>query len=139
MPSCLSWKFWSRKHKASKQNSDYIYLQWHFMTSQQDQKRESPVMRSPLSTEESKYADIRTWLDSLPDTLCTEIYCDCCDVQAASTSTSTPSVSSRRQDSISSVTSSHCSCAECLPTSPDDEESLYSLQLRKKSRDIFLS
>ena len=39
MPSCLPWKYWTNKQRASssKHNTDYIYLQWHFMTSQQDE------------------------------------------------------------------------------------------------------
>ena len=99
MPSCLSWSFWTRKHKANKHNTDYVYLQWHFMTSQHhqnnvrtDQSKETPVPRAD-TREEKKYADIHSWLDSLPDTVCTEIYCDCCDV-LPSTTNSTPNTTS---------------------------------------------
>ena len=93
-------------------------------------------------SEERKYADIQSWLSSLPDSVCTEIYCDCCDGLQSPPPPPTK-VKPRRQDSIASVTSvtsSNCSCSECLHTSQlSDDESLYSIQLRRKSRDIFLS
>ena len=176
MPSCLSWKLFTKKHKANKRNTDYVYLQWHFMTSQQgeDTTQVSTEARTEVrtedyqpavrdlsrvqTTEERKNADIQSWLESLPDSVCTEIYCDCCDAEIYSqlqsspssspstiiysntSSSCTPSVAPRRQDSISSMTSSSCSCAQCLQSSEEsDDESLYSLQLRRKSRDIFLS
>ena len=177
LPSCLPWKYWTNKQRtSSKHNTDYIYLQWHFMTSQQDQvathttspttkpnpttmtPRDQPavtnkdpaVRRSSVeeeergqTSEERKYSDIQSWLSSLPDSVCTEIYCDCCDGLQPSPP---PPVLPRRQDSIVSVTSvtsttsSNCSCSECLHNSQlSDDESLYSSQLRRKSRDIFLS
>ena len=172
MPSCLPWK-WTNKHRSSsKHNTDYIYLQWHFMTSQQDQDQDlvsntitsktssraqpavsnnkTAVRRSSgeeergENSEERKYADIQSWLSSLPDSVCTEIYCDCCDgLQQTPPPPPPPPVLPRRQDSITSVTSvssSNCSCSECLQSSQlSDDESLYSIQLRRKSRDIFLS
>ena len=176
MPSCLPWKYLTNKQRTnSKHNTDYIYLQWHFMTSQQDEASATPtsttttpkpttsisisrdqpavtnnntaVRRSSAeeeergeTSEERKYADIQSWLSSLPDSVCTEIYCDCCDGLQPPPP---PQVLPRRQDSIASVTSltsSNCSCSECLHNSQlSDEESLYSTQLRRKSRDIFLS
>ena len=175
MPSCLPWKYLTNKQRTnSKHNTDYIYLQWHFMTSQQDQvathttspttkpnpttitprdqpavtNKEPAVRRSSVeeeeergeTSEERKYADIQSWLSSLPDSVCTEIYCDCCD---GLQTPPPPKVLPRRQDSIVSVSStrsSACSCSECLQNSQlSDDESLYSTQLRRKSRDIFLS
>ena len=87
MPSCLSWSFWTRKHKANKHNTDYVYLQWHFMTSshhhevtkQEPEVSERKEPSSPSSSSASKFSDIHTWLASQPDQYCAEIYCDCCD------------------------------------------------------------
>ena len=81
-----------RKKLQLKKNEDYIYLQWHFMTSN---NKGSPAshssdelhdIRSRSAEEEvsvpepesSIFSDIHTWLANQPDHFCAEIYCDCC-------------------------------------------------------------
>ena len=89
----LHWKHLLRNKLQLKKNEDYIYLQWHFMTSN---NKGSPASHSSdelhdirsRSVEEevsvpepesSIFSDIHTWLANQPDHFCAEIYCDCCD------------------------------------------------------------
>ena len=153
MPAFLHWKFWTqrqRKHKAKKESQDYIYLQWHF--SPQERTEETYKTYDVVDNiAQSVYSDIQTWLASQPqsDNRNTEIYCDCCQEDNTSNITNNQSGAarmSRRQGSVStvstvsSISTSHCSCSECLPYSDiSDDESLYSSQLRRKSRDIFMA
>ena len=145
MPAFLHWKYWTkkqRKHKAKKVTKDYVYLQWEF--SPQQERREETYKTYDVvdNIDRTVYSDIQTWLASQPHNTNTEIYCDCCQADTSSnfTSLSGGSRLSRRQDSVSSVSTSHCSCSECLQYSDiSDDESLYSSQLRRKSRDIFMA
>ena len=90
MASCINLK-WSqllrsKSRRKQQQTQDYIYLQWHFMTSshhhevtkQEPEVSERKEPSSPSSSS-SKFNDIHTWLASQPDQYCAEIYCDCCD------------------------------------------------------------
>ena len=152
--SCVQWRsLFSKKHRAGGRNEDYIYLQWHFMTSG---TTESPAKSVPARNTAglaalppvSKFENIHSWLESLPETVCTEIYCDCCDGReleqqqqeeeedvrrerllragSASTLTSSTSSSPSRYSSSLSVRDQHLT-----------EETFYSLQLRQKSRILF--
>ena len=87
----LSWKHLLKRKTKLRQNEDYIYLQWHFMTSNNTGNTESHSSAPPgdilneepeetvPQPESSIFSDIRTWLASQPDHFCAEIYCDCCD------------------------------------------------------------
>ena len=179
----LNWKHLLKRKTKLRQNEDYIYLQWHFMTSNNARNTE-PHSSDPLGdilsvepeetlpqSESSIFSDIRTWLASQPDHYCAEIYCDCCDPSLdplysavnASFSSSSPRIPdnthntpatqmetapknmNRRQDSVSSVTTSTFSESSCANTTSfytsDDEqdESNYSLQIRRKSKSLFRS
>ena len=89
MASCINLK-WSqllrsKSRRQQQQTQDYIYLQWHFMTSSHHhevtkQEPEVSERKEPSSSSSSsKFSDIHTWLASQPDQYCAEIYCDCCD------------------------------------------------------------
>ena len=179
----LNWKHLLKRKTKLRQNEDYIYLQWHFMTSNNSRNTE-PHSSDPLGdilsaepeetfpqSESSIFSDIRTWLASQPDHFCAEIYCDCCDPSLdplysavnASFSSSSPRIPdnthitpatqmetapknlNRRQDSVSSVTTSTFSESSSANTTSfytsDDEqdESNYSLQIRRKSKSLFRS
>ena len=179
----LNWKHLLKRKTKLRQNEDYIYLQWHFMTSNNTGNTESHSSAPPgdiLNTEpeepvpqpeSSIFSDIRTWLASQPDHFCAEIYCDCCDPSLdplysavnVSFSSSPPRIPdtthitpqiektstnfNRRQDSVSSVTTSTFSESSsanttsfCFYTSDDEQdESNYSLQIRRKSKSLFRS
>ena len=174
----LSWKqLLKRKTALRKNNEDYIYLQWHFMTSNHpsgssdshssdhhrdfrrvETEEDEPSVPDPQQS--SMFSDIRTWLASQPDTFCAEIYCDCCDPSLdplySAVNTSLESVTSssripdntestfsninRRQDSVSSVVSTTLSMSSSDFTSDEEQdESNYSLQIRRKSKSLFRS
>ena len=90
MASCINLK-WSqllrsKSRRKQQQTQDYIYLQWHFMTSSHHHEVTKPEPEvsarnepSSSSSSSSKFSDIHTWLASQPDQYCAEIYCDCCD------------------------------------------------------------
>ena len=91
MASCINLK-WSqllrsKSRRKQQQTQDYIYLQWHFMTSshhhevtkQEPEVSESKEPSASSASSSSKFSDIHTWLASQPDQYCAEIYCDCCD------------------------------------------------------------
>ena len=88
MASCINLK-WSqllrsKSRRKQQQTQDYIYLQWHFMTSSHHhevtkQEPEVSERKEPSASSSSKFSDIHTWLASQPDQYCAEIYCDCCD------------------------------------------------------------
>ena len=89
MASCINLK-WShllrsKSRRKQQQTQDYIYLQWHFMTSSHHHEVTKPEpevseRKEPsASSSSSKFSDIHTWLASQPDQYCAEIYCDCCD------------------------------------------------------------
>ena len=151
MPAFLHWKYWTqrqRKHKAKKATTDYVYLQWHFRS--QEERTEDTYKTYDVvdNIDKTVYEDIQTWLASQPHHSHTEIYCDCCqdDNTSNTTNQSGGARMSRRQDSVSSVSTSTstsystCSCLECLQYSDiSEDESLYSSQLRRKSRDIFMA
>ena len=150
MPAFLHWKYWTqrqRKHKAKKVTTDYVYLQWHFRSQEESTEETYKTYDVVDNIDKTVYTDIQTWLASQPLNTNTEIYCDCCQADNTSniTNQSGESRMSRRQDSVSSVTTtststSTCSCSECLQYSDiSDDESLYSSQLRRKSRDIFMA
>ena len=167
MPAWASWKFWAqRKYKHNKLHAtDYIYLQWHFLTSQHETAEETyrtydvvdNIERSGQGSDsQAIYCDVKTWLDSQPQPsdLNKEIYCDCCQTSSSPSSSNSYSSSSlyssssssslpkmyRRHDSVSSVTTDICDCSYCVGyLDISDDESLYSSQLRRKSRDIFLA
>ena len=152
MPAFLSWKYWTqkrqRKHKAKKVTTDYIYLQWHFSSQEEREEETYKTYDVVDNIDKTVYTDIQTWLASQPQNTNTEIYCDCCETDNISNFTNQSATGSsrmsRRQDSVSSVTTStstsSCSCSECLQYSDIcDDESLYSSQLRRKSRDIFMA
>ena len=89
--SCINmkWKHLLKSKSKQKHTQDYIYLQWHYMTSPAtpddtapyDIVRDNiePVQEVAAKTENSKFSNIHTWLASQPENICTEIYCDCCD------------------------------------------------------------
>ena len=184
----LSWRHLLKRKTKLRKNEDYIYLQWHFMTSNNTGNNDShsvehlPDIRSAETEdkvpdpESSIFSDIRTWLASQPDHFCAEIYCDCCDpsldphYSGVSTSFSSPPSSpripnithntpaedtphlenitrnlNRRQDSVSSVTTSTLSefssvtTSSCYTSVDEQDESNYSLQIRRKSKSLFRS
>ena len=186
----LSWKHLLKRKTKLRMNEDYIYLQWHFMTSNNTgntdsqsadllrEMRRAETEETISEPESSIFSDIRTWLASQPDHFCAEIYCDCCDPSldphytGVNTSFSSPPSSPRipdntsitpaeytphienisknlnkRQDSVSSVTSSTLSesfsaSAGTLSSYTSDgeqDESNYSLQIRRKSKSLFRS
>ena len=151
MPLSTLWKFWTqRKYKANKRKTaDYIYFQWHFLTSNQNKANEDEETYKTYDVVDNiertnpgvgSVSDVQSWLSIQH----TEIYCDCCETSSFSSGStwqeSIYSVSSgpSRQDSLCSVSTSDYS--ECFQYSDiSDDESLYSSQLRKKSRDIFMA
>ena len=142
MLAFLHWKYWThrqRKHKTKKHTSDYVYLQWHFSSKEERTEETYKTYDVVDNIDKTVYSDIQTWLASQPQNTQTEIYCDCCQDDDTSNITyqSGWSRMSRRQDSVSSVTTSNFSWSEYSDIS--DDESLYSSQLRRKSRDIFLA
>ena len=95
MASCINLR-WShllrsKSRRKQQQTQDYIYLQWHFMTSSHhhevtnksepevSERKDPSSPSSSSSSSSSKFNDIHTWLASQPDQYCAEIYCDCCD------------------------------------------------------------
>ena len=94
MASCIKFnlKHLLRSKSKQKQNQDYIYLQWHFMTSTanldetqpydtvSDSIEAKPEVTSSIGN--TKFSDIHSWLASQPENICTEIYCDCCDTDS---------------------------------------------------------
>ena len=183
----LSWKHLLKRKTKLRMNEDYIYLQWHFMTSNNTgntdsqsadplhEMRRAETEETIPEPESSIFSDIRTWLASQPDHFCAEIYCDCCDPSldphyaGVNTSLSSPPSSpritdntgitpaeytthiekisknlNRRQDSVSSVTSSSLSSFSVATLSRytsdgEQDESNYSLQIRRKSKSLFRS
>ena len=172
--ACVNIKQLLRSSKTKqKQNQDYIYLQWHFMTSAHSTPLDRatydnvdigavtpPPEPEVAKSEEvsTRFSDIRLWLASQPESVCTEIYCDCCDpaeddlhyscVDVASSVVSlTPPSSaslvskstslSRRQNSISSISSTGSSMTSTSSEDLDSEESFYSNTIRQKSKSIF--
>ena len=93
--ACLNIKQLIKGKSKQKQNQDYIYLQWHYMTSTKtmvqediatydivDNDNKSEVIKPEVESREevsTRFSDIRLWLAAQPENVCTEIYCDCCD------------------------------------------------------------
>ena len=171
MASCINLK-WSqllrsKSRRKQQQTQDYIYLQWHFMTSSHHHEVTKPEpevseRKEPSSSpSSSKFSDIHTWLASQPDQYCAEIYCDCCDPDTEAPTDlhyssvrlplplSSSSLVSRPSSSLSSsvtslarrqhsVSSLSSSCtSSSLGEDLLSEESYYSLQIRRTSRSIF--
>ena len=94
MASCIKFnlKHLLRSKSKQKKNQDYIYLQWHFMTSTSNLDETQPYDTVSDSIEDkpevtssggnTKFSNIHTWLASQPENICTEIYCDCCDTDS---------------------------------------------------------
>lgn len=126
MASCIKFnlKHLLRSKSKQKQNQDYIYLQWHFMTSTANLDDTQPYDTVSDSIEDkpevasnrgnTKFSNIHTWLASQPENICAEIYCDCCDTDSdlhyscvdVSRPTSASSLSSKPTYALAGSTSS---------------------------------